>query len=471
MRKLTLIAIVLVSLPVAAQNTDIESLAGITFNFANPGARSMGMGGAFLGLADDASAAEANPAGLTILRKTEISIEARNYRNSQIVAVSGTFPDLEFQEFSSFSRRAEVQFGSIVIPVGNWAFAAYYHQPINYANSATVLPEFDSSGTFITRNVPNFYIPIGNPPGSSGPIPEDECRALPQGQCLTGSVLPFATAVEVKLETMGLAAAVQLGKLSLGASARYHQFEEGAFTTRFFQGSPVSIAVQATDLDIDTIEPNPEDDISFAGGFKYTISDRFSFGGSYKQGPEFDAPLFILDLQDDEPFQEVADTKFHIPDVAGIGFSVRPVPSLTINLDAVHVTYSNLVDDFRSTGSGTVFLEQPFDSKDVTEFHVGGEYFFPTKIPFALRAGWWRDPAHAMHYVGPLNCNDDNYPLDQRVLCVANRATESILFPESKDLDHYSVGVGLAWPSFQIDAAYDTSDGFKVGSLSGVYRF
>ena len=63
------------ALPAAAQNTDIESLSGLQFNFGNPGARSLGMGGAFLGLADDASAAEANPAGLTILRKPEISLE------------------------------------------------------------------------------------------------------------------------------------------------------------------------------------------------------------------------------------------------------------------------------------------------------------------------------------------------------------------------------------------------------------
>ena len=49
----------LIALPLAAQNTDIESLSGLQFNFGNPGARSLGMGGAFLGLADDASAAEA----------------------------------------------------------------------------------------------------------------------------------------------------------------------------------------------------------------------------------------------------------------------------------------------------------------------------------------------------------------------------------------------------------------------------
>ena len=36
--------------------TSDEVNAGIQFNFANPGARALGMGGAFLGLADDATA-------------------------------------------------------------------------------------------------------------------------------------------------------------------------------------------------------------------------------------------------------------------------------------------------------------------------------------------------------------------------------------------------------------------------------
>src|ERR1051325_10035420 len=96
MRRFVVAAIIctLLALPLAAQNTDIESLSGLQFNFGNPGARSLGMGGAFLGLADDASAAEANPAGLTILRKPEFSIEGRNFEEQQLFSTTGTFPDL-----------------------------------------------------------------------------------------------------------------------------------------------------------------------------------------------------------------------------------------------------------------------------------------------------------------------------------------------------------------------------------------
>src|SRR6059058_6562670 len=94
----------------------------LQFNFGNPGARSLGMGGAFLGRADDASAAEANPAGLTILRKPEISLEGRNYLEQQLFTTSGTFPDLKRTAFTHYSRRAELTFGSFVYPVKNFTF-------------------------------------------------------------------------------------------------------------------------------------------------------------------------------------------------------------------------------------------------------------------------------------------------------------------------------------------------------------
>ena len=73
------------------------------------------MGGAFLGLADDASAAEANPAGLTILRKPEVSVEARNYLEQQLFTTSGTFPEIERTAFTHHSDPRRHTFGSAVM--------------------------------------------------------------------------------------------------------------------------------------------------------------------------------------------------------------------------------------------------------------------------------------------------------------------------------------------------------------------
>src|ERR1051325_10348151 len=120
MRKLALL--LLIAMPAFAQNVDIEALSGLQFNFGNPGARSLGMGGAFLGLADDASAAEANPAGLTILRKPEISVELRNYEENQLFSTSGTYPDIERTPFTHYSNRVVVSFASAVFPVKKFTF-------------------------------------------------------------------------------------------------------------------------------------------------------------------------------------------------------------------------------------------------------------------------------------------------------------------------------------------------------------
>ncbi|HEY5610608.1 MAG TPA: hypothetical protein VIL97_05340 [Thermoanaerobaculia bacterium] len=471
-----MIAAALLACSLAAQNTDIEALSGLQFSFGNPGARSLALGGAFLGLADDASAAEANPAGLTILRTREISFEGRNFRRETAYFNRGTFPDITDTEFTAFSRNVEPSFGSIVLPVKNFAFAAYYHQAANYHAAGAVVPEFNQFGQ-ILAGVPDFYIPRGNPIGSGGPVSEAECNRIVSEQggaaCTHFALFPFVTAVAVDMKTWGLAGAWKSGNFSIGAAIRYQIFEEGAFTFRQTdEGIPVSIAVQATDLDIDTGEAGEEDDITYTLGVKYTANDKLRFGGVYKVGAEFDAPVFSRDFVSGTGFRQLTDVKFHIPDVAGVGVSYSPTPVLTINADLVHVAYSNLVDDAQPINFAISVLDDPYEAEDALEYHVGVEYVFTTTPLLALRAGWWQDPAHAMTYVGPTTCTDSRILEEERQLCAAIRTSQRVLFPDpGKDVNHYSVGVGLAFAKFQIDAAYDTSDRFKVGSLSGVFRF
>jgi long-subunit fatty acid transport protein len=61
----------------------------LEFSFSNPGARAMGLGGAFLALADDATAAFANPAGLVQLVRPEVSLELRTRRYSTPYTAGG----------------------------------------------------------------------------------------------------------------------------------------------------------------------------------------------------------------------------------------------------------------------------------------------------------------------------------------------------------------------------------------------
>lgn len=463
MRKSAIILIALLALPAAAQNVDIEALSGLQFNFGNPGARSLGMGGAFLGLADDASAAEANPAGLTILRKPEVSVEGRNYLEHQIFTTGGTYPDLERTAFKHYSDRAVVSFASFVYPIKNFTVGAYFHEPLNNKGGGVVAPRYDEfTGDLITLG-PNFFLPGGG----GSPISEAECDALRRqtnnpGACVEFRLDPFTSALDVRMRTIGLSGAWQIHpKFSIGLTARHQRFQEAAFTFRFTQFlDPSTISVQATAKEGDDgqLEIVEETDTTFAAGFKWSPTDKISFGGVYKMGPQFTAPLFFAGAATNNEFLQVADTTFHIPDVAGLGVSVRPIPVLTINLDAVHVKYSNLVDDFVASVADVRELEEdPFGADDVIELHLGAEYVFTTKIPFALRAGFWRDPAHSVEWRGPLNRPDF--------------IAEAMLYPKGETQNHISVGAGLAWPRFQIDAAYDTADNYKVGSISFVTRF
>src|SRR5262245_33611693 len=57
--------------------TDEEIFRNFRFNFQNPGARALAMGGAFIAIADDATAAQANPARLAGLGSPQLFVEWR----------------------------------------------------------------------------------------------------------------------------------------------------------------------------------------------------------------------------------------------------------------------------------------------------------------------------------------------------------------------------------------------------------
>ncbi|HEX6097180.1 MAG TPA: outer membrane protein transport protein [Thermoanaerobaculia bacterium] len=470
MRKL-LLAIALLAVPAGAQNVDIEALSGLQFNFGNPGARSLGMGGAFLGLADDASAAEANPAGLTILRKPEVSIEARNYLEQQLFTTSGTFPDINRTAFTHHSDRVNITFASAVLPIRNkFTLGAYFHEPLNNEGAGVVANVRDPFTGDLISQTPNFYLPTEVRDNQAFVVGEPITKAACEERrrqmnnpftCLEFRVDPFVSALSVRQRTFGLAGAWQVHpKLSIGANVRHQRFQEAAFTTRYTQQlDPKQVLVQATaNANGDEVDLVEATDTTFGFGFKWTPTDKISFGGVYKQGPEFETTLFYADTASQFNFTERARPNFHIPDIAGLGVSVRPIPVLTINVDAVHVKYSNLADDHKTVYAQSVgTLDDPFTIEDGIELRAGAEYFFATKIPIALRAGYWRDPAHSVEWNGPLTHPDF--------------IAEAMLFPEGEAQNHYSIGAGLAWPRFQIDVAYDASEHYKVGSISMVTRF
>ena len=91
--------------------TDEEIFRRFAFDFVGPGARALGLGGAFVGLADDVAATHVNPAGLTAITSPEFMAEF-GVRDRDLEVTSG--------ESGSLDVDAE----TCVRALRNWSMAA-----------------------------------------------------------------------------------------------------------------------------------------------------------------------------------------------------------------------------------------------------------------------------------------------------------------------------------------------------------
>jgi len=110
-----------------------------SFSIVGAGARAAGMGGAFTALADDASAASFNPAGLALLVRPEASVvldgRRRHDAYEAFTDVEGGVTETYDASSSSFST-ANVNFASFTYPVlvadRNLTFQLSFHREIDF---------------------------------------------------------------------------------------------------------------------------------------------------------------------------------------------------------------------------------------------------------------------------------------------------------------------------------------------------
>ena len=427
--------------PGAMAQTNAEVNAGIQFNFSTPGARSLGLGGAFLGLADDATAAYTNPAGLTTLSKPEISFEGRQWDYTSTFTNSGhgfgpaTGQGVDtvngLQDGTSSSDTTGLSFLSYVYPKNRWAIAFYRHELANFE------AEYRTQGAFFG--------------------PEDSVTRF----------FPVQASMELDIVNYGASIAYRLSdSFTLGLGVSFYDFEMDSLTQRFgfsgdFYDEPNYDPARVINFQT---QVGDDDDTTFNVGILWDISDAVSLGAVYRQGPEFSvAATNIAGPFASTPgtvFADV-DSSFNVPDVYGLGFAFRPSDVIRIAIDWNHVEYSVLTDGIQNLfGSGSVAATERLKADDAEEIHAGFEYVFVNgAFPIAVRLGTWYDPAHKVYFEG--DPGDD-----------ANLQTLAALFRESDDEMHYSIGFGFIFgESFQLDLAADFSDPIDTMSLSGVYRF
>jgi long-chain fatty acid transport protein len=385
------------------------------FSFSNPGARSVGFGGAFAALADDATAAYANPAGLVQLAEPEVSLEARRWNRSPSFLSGGriegepTGIGLDTHEAGllfghDHSQEIGPSFASVVIPKGRWSFALYGHQLAKFEESA------ESQGFFLPTRFP----------GSR-------------------------ESVDLEVSTVGLAAGWRMNdRFSFGLGIVYSDASLATRSAAFLpdddseqsQFGPISFLperrISTSTLAIDGT------DVTVNAGVLGRLSEQISAGFFFRQGAEVQG---ISDFEAGPaiPFESSIRNRavFKVPNVVGGGVAWRS--------SGGHMTFAGEVDRVGYSG-----LVRVLDSEDVEvenreysnawEYHLGAEYALLQHKPIlALRAGAW------------VEANGDDL--------------------EHENFTHLAAGLGIAAKTFQIDLAGDFSDERDTASLSFIYTF
>ena len=433
--------------------TELEAQGGpttIQFSFSNPGARSLGLAGAFAAIADDATAAFANPAGLTQLTRPEVSIEGRYWSYSTPFTLSGRVHgeptgmglDGPIRTATSEFEATSLSFLSFVYPGHNWTLAVSRHQSAKFEAS------LQTQGLFT-----------------------DDQLDDPQPRCLEGTDVcrypDFQRRTEADITSTALSFAYRLSDaFSLGIGFSYYQ---GSIRMENDLYLPLDETLPRGFFGPNAYLPDARYGSGLFGfdkgdwglnlGLLWFPNRQWSIGSFFRQGGEFSGtgvevsgPAFDPSIPAGTIGAEESGIPLKIPNVFGLGVAFRSKEgSWTGSFEWDRVAYSEILESIGNAdliGTETVLLD------DANELRLGVEYAFRRWTPLlAVRGGVWSNPDHSIRSVE----GDD--PL------------ELALLPGGEDDVHFAVGLGVAFKDLQIDLAVDFSDLVDTAALSLIYQF
>lgn len=393
--------------------TNEEVFREYQFDFSLPGARANALGGAFIGLSDDATSSFSNPAGLAFLRDPAVTVEYR-YRELEplIGTLSGT---VNFQFEQDEQRTANISFLSLNYRFGEWYLALYGYDFVD----ATQERDFVA-------------------------------RSLVDG---VQEISVIDVQLGLKGEVFGAGVARRYGPFKFGLTLNYAGLEAH---TRYTKEQIVITPDVVENFFASRID-STDYKLSWTIGALYEFNEAWSFGAVFRKDPRFNLTEHVEEFTAGQP-PRIADftVPFVVPDVAGFGVRVRPRHTFNILVDWQHVFYSQIID------SGFTIIENPeFDSKsnytigDTDEFHLGVEWLLPLdRHVWAFRAGYYNNPNHQVRYIG-----DD--PVKQSLF---SRTIQD-------DEDHLTLGIGLVRGNrLQIDLSMNVWQQGREFTTSFIWR-
>ncbi len=410
------------------------NLRYFNFDYDVTGVRSNSLGGAFIGVADDATAATINPAGLTILTHIETSVRIL-IRRTESKELTGNRK--KWNEKKDYPHlESDLSYANITVPFKKFTFAGYWevksHNINRYEYEQVITPEFNAPISL--QQMLQFD---GTCPGRKV---YTDLQVMNFG--LAGAY-PFPTF------RLSLGLSFQITKLDFSLSEK--QYVDASLLTGEFD---LKGNIAENTYSIRTIDEN-DWDVSYTLGLLFKPCSKFSIGIVYNKYPKLqvDSEIFyptffignstFLSARDED---EKIILKF--PDSYGIGFYYRLTDWLRISSDIKRIEYSDILPDSLASiiqvhdESGEYVRPNNCPGlkiDDATEFHVGVEYLLPLKnIKFAIRGGFYTDPFHLPY-------------------AVCDNPTLKVLFPREKDLVHFTAGFGIGIKDITIDAAAKVS--------------
>jgi len=451
----------LLAAAVPARGQGSEDVNAGQFDFSLPGARSLAIGGAFIALADDATSAYSNPAGLIQLGRPEISVEYRGWNFDATAIDRGhafgqptgigldTISGLVSEAFPSST--SGVSFASLVYPRSRWALGLFAHQFPKFETTKDIQGAFFncSGGTLDDNTAPYCQPLIAQTNGIDRVQPKDQDIKI--GLWSTGATLSFQ---------------IRPG-LSLGFSGLYYSFSMDS-TNRVYSTFADPFGPKNRDR-LDLLSTQRGDDHAFAwnGGLRWSLGS-WVLAGAYREGPRFD---YMNTIRAGPAHRQACPAgvcneqtvRFKVPDTFAAGIAFRPVPPWTLAFQYDFVEFTDLWGRQSSglQGGAAQTLDAGLKMDDAHRFRFGVEYLkvFSGGQVVALRGGVWHDTSHRAHFEADPNTG---LPYPQYAL----------LFPKGPSQTHGSAGIGFVLqPHFQLDAAVDISDLHRTVSVSTILKF
>lgn len=477
LRRLLVPLFVLTALaPPAFAVTDEEIFRDFRFNFQNPGARALAMGGSFIAIANDATAAQANPARLGVLRLPEIFFEVRKRETQPSGAETGDFAiDPSVNPAATLNLTAAIEPESQTSPSNFsfvWPFRMKRALTLGISRTETLRVESTITNDFTET-------PLNASPFQDPMNPE---------QFSNSSV----GAIDQSLVAWSLSAGYQLTRdLFVGGSIIAGELQiESEIVSQFsdpdglFGLGGIDPRFQAFPPQQDLISTNIDDsdtDISWNIGLFWKLNDYVQFGTVYKKGLQMEVDETVVVTQSAVPLvgrtSEVLQTSFNVPDVAGFGVAYRPfagrgaaAQNLLFAADVVRVENEDLVDGFVSQLNVITLPKQiqdiEFTADNTTEVHIGAEYYLPLgPTLLAFRLGFYTDPASNIYAENVIS--DGTPEQDGTKKAIENGE----LFPQREDETHFTAGIGFSYWDLEFAAAIDQSDIEDQYLFSVIYRF